>query len=277
MPFFLLFCAAMVAGFIGALDGIGGGFVLVPILTAFGVDIRQAIAIGAVSVVAISTTASPRFLRHHLPNLKATAFLEFFAISGALIGAILTGLVSGRFLTIFCGFMVLISGLALRQTWKHKDRLLPPQNENLLKETMLVGSYYDSADGKTVVYQGKHPLLGALCMVGVGLIAGLLGGGGSIFIVLVAELVIGFPIKVSLSMSNLMMGVIALAGMSVYLERGLINAQLIVPVIMGVVAGAFFGARLLKQLKGQIVRSVFFCVLLLLGIEMVYNGVIHLR
>lgn len=277
MPFWVLFCTALVAGFIGALDGIGGAFVLVPILSAFGVNIREAIAIGAVSVVAISTAASPRFLRHHLPNLKATAFLEFFAIAGALIGAVLTGMVSSRFLTIFCGLILLVSGLSLWQIWKHKSYLPSLKNETLLKETLLVGSYYDSAHGKTIIYEGKHPLIGSLCMFGVGLIAGLLGGGGGIFLVLVSELVLGFPTKVSLTMSNLMMGVIALASLSIYLEQGLIHTQLMVPVIMGAFVGAFFGAKLLKQLKGQVVRTVFLCVLILLGIEMIYNGIVHFR
>jgi uncharacterized membrane protein YfcA len=114
-------------------------------------------------------------------------------------------------------------------------------------------------------------------MFGVGLIAGLLGGGGSIFLVLVAELVLAFPTKVSLTMSNLMMGVTALASLSIYLEQGLIHTRWMIPIIPGVFLGAFLGAKLLGQLRGQVVRVLFFCVLMLLGLEMVYNGVVYFR
>ena len=277
MPFGLLFLAAAVAGFVGALDGIGGGLVLTPILTAFGGAIRQAIAINALSVVAISNTASPSFLRHHLPNLKAGAFLEFFAIAGALIGAMLAGRVSRPFLFLFCGSIVLVSGLALWQTWKQKGSPPSFKSETLLKETMLGGSYYDFSEGKTVIYEGKRPFLGAACMFGVGLIAGLLGGGGGIFMVLVADLVMGFPTKVALTMSNLMMGVIALASLCIYLERGFVNTALMFPAMLGVLVGAFLGAKLLRELKGQVVRNIFLCVLTFLGLEMIRNGIALFR
>lgn len=277
MPFWAIFLTAVIAGFIGALDGIGGGLVLVPVLTAFGVDIREAIAVGAISVVVISIAASPGFLRYHLPNLKAVAFLEFFAIIGALMGAVMTGMVSSRFLTIFFGSTVLISGLALWQTWRYKARSLDLKNDILLKQNSMVGSYYDPAEGKTIIYEGKHPLIGSLCMFGVGLIAGMLGGGGGVFIVLVAELVIGFPTKVSLTMSNLMMGTIALASLSVYLEQGLVSSRWVFPIVMGIFPGAFLGAKLLKQLKGHVIRTVFLCVLALIGIQMIYNGIAHFR
>lgn len=277
MPFGFLFLAAIIAGFFGALDGIGGGFVLIPILTAFGVDIREAIAIGSVSVVAISNTASPSFLRHHLPNLKTGSFLEVFAIAGALIGAVLTGLVSRHLLFLFYGYALLVSGLVLWKTWKRKGYFTTLEDKILLKGTMLVGSYYDYFEGKTVVYEGGHPVLGGVCMFAVGLSAGLLGGGGGVFTVLVVDLVMGFPTKVSLAMSNLMMGTIALAGLSIYLELGIVNTRWMIPAILGVLLGAFLGAKLLRQLKSQVVRWIFLCVLAILGAEMIYNGMVFFR
>lgn len=277
MPFWLLFLTAVLAGCVGALDGIGGGLILVPILTAAGVDIREAIAIGSVSVVAISNAASPSFLRQHLPNLKAVAVLEFFAIAGALIGALLTSIVSRHILFLFGGSTLFISEFTLWRTWKRKQNLAAPEKEFLLRDTMLVGSYYDFIEGKTVVYEGKRLFLGAFCMFGVGLLAGLLGTGGGVFIVLVADLVMGFPTKVALTMSNLMMGTIALGSLSIYLENGSVHTQWMIPVVLGVLPGAFLGAKLLRQLKGQVVRSIFLCVLTLLGLQMFSNAISHLR
>ena len=180
MPFWSIFFAAVVAGFVGALEGIGGGIVLVPILTMVGVDIREAIAIGSISVVSISNSAAPNFLKRHLPNLKLGGVLEFFAIAGALIGSVLTGMTSRHFLFLFCGFSLLVSWFVLWRAWRHKPHPISVEDAALCKQTMLVGSYYDSESGKTVVYEGRHAVLGSLCMFGVGLLAGLLGGGGSV-------------------------------------------------------------------------------------------------
>ena len=277
MPFWLLFLAAVVAGFVGALDGIGGGIVLVPILTMAGVDIREAIAIGSISAVSISNSAAPNFLRRHLPNLKLGGVLELFAIAGAIIGSVLTGMTSRYFLFLFCGSSLLISWFALWRSWRHKPQLIPVEDAALCKQTMLVGSYYDPESGRTVVYEGRHPVLGSLCMFGVGLTAGLLGGGGSVFTVLVIDLVIGFPTKVALTMSNLMMGTVALASLSIYLEKGLVNARWMIPTILGTSIGALLGSRLLWQLKGRVVRVFFLCILVILGLEMIYNGAVFFR
>ena len=278
MPFGLFFCVSVVAGLVGALDGIGGGVILVPVLTACGVDIRDAIAVGAISIVVISNTASSNFLQRHLPNLKASSFLEVFAIVGALIGATLTEITSRRVLYTSFGFILLFSWVVLRQTWRRREVSAFDSEEPVTdKRTMLVGSYYDAAVGRTITYEAKHPYLGSFCMFGVGLIAGLLGGGGSVFTVLVIDLVMGFPTKVALTMSNLMMGVIALASLGVYLERGLINMGVMIPVILGVLCGAFVGAKLLRQLKWQSLRVIFLCVLSFLGAQMLYHGMTILQ
>ena len=272
IPFWPLFLAAVVAGFVGALDGIGGAVVLVPILTMAGVDIREAIAIGSISAVSISNSAAPNFLRRHLPNLKLGGVLELFAIVGAIIGSVLTGMTSRHFLFLFCGISLIISWFALWRAWRIKPHLTAMEDAALYKQTMLVGSYYDSEIGKTVVYEGRHPYWGSLCMFGVGLMGGLLGGGSSVFTVLVIDLVIGFPTKVALTMSNLMMGTVALASLSIYLEKGLIDAKWMIPTVLGTSIGAMLGSRLLWQLKGRVVRSIFLCVLIVLGLEMIYNG-----
>ena len=272
MPFWLFLLAAGAAGFIGALDGVGGGLVLVPILTLLGVDIREAIPLGAVCTVAISNSASPVFLRRHLPNIKAGAFLELFAIPGALIGAVLTDMTSRHYLFPFCGFLLAVSWIVLWRKWKGKPH--PPAAEPAAtgKESMLAGSYYDYDSGKTVVYEGRYPAAGGLCMFGMGLVAGFLGGGGGVFTVLIVDLVIGFPTKVALTMSNLIMGTVALASLGIYLEKGLINAQLMVPTVLGVLLGAFLGAQTLLRLRAQVVRTVFLCVLALLSLRMIYHG-----
>ena len=111
-------------------------------------------------------------------------------------------------------------------------------------------------------------------MVGAGLIAGLLGVGAGAIKVLIFDVAMGLPTKVATTTSNLIIGVTALAGTSVYLAAGLIDPGLAAPVILGILLGAFVGTRLLVRLGNQVIRRFFLVVLLVLGLEMVVRGVL---
>ncbi|MGE5222878.1 MAG: sulfite exporter TauE/SafE family protein [Omnitrophica WOR_2 bacterium] len=110
-------------------------------------------------------------------------------------------------------------------------------------------------------------------MFGAGLIAGLLGIGAGALKVLIHDLVIGLPPKVSTTTSNLIIGVTALAGTSVYLSAGLIDPGLVAPVVLGIVIGAFTGTRVLVRLSNRSVRYFFMVILVVLGVEMILRGV----
>jgi uncharacterized protein len=137
----------------------------------------------------------------------------------------------------------------------------------------LSGSYYDQATHETISYRAVRAHLGALLMFGAGLVAGLLGIGAGALKVLIHDLVMGLPPKVSTTTSNLIIGVTALAGASVYLAAGLVDPGLIAPVILGVVTGAFLGTRVLVRVTNQAVRNIFLVVLIVLGVEMLLRGV----
>ncbi len=272
MPFGMLFLLSVLAGLVGALGGMGGGVVLIPVLTFVGINIKQAIAVSGLSAIAISNSATPLYVRRHLPNLKAGAFLELFAVMGALTGAVITVLSHQRFLYLFCGVTLVVSWVALWKTWK-KENKPALESQSPAHPSMLTGSYYDHAEHQTISYKGKRPYLGGVCMFGVGLVSGLLGVGTGAFTVLINDLLMGFPTKVSLTMSNLMMGAIYLAGVGVYLEAGLIHSKLVAPIILGVPFGALLGAKLLPQLRNQMIRIVFLCILSVLGLEMMVQGI----
>jgi hypothetical protein len=136
------------------------------------------------------------------------------------------------------------------------------------------GSYYDQAAQRTLAYKGTRAYLGGPLMFGAGLIAGLLGIGAGALKVLVLDLVMGLPSKVSTTTSNLIIGVTALAGASVYMAAGLVDPGQVAPIILGVVAGAFLGTRLLVRLRNHTVRSLFTIVLFVLGVEMIVRTVL---
>ncbi|HVO22194.1 MAG TPA: sulfite exporter TauE/SafE family protein [Candidatus Margulisiibacteriota bacterium] len=272
MPFALLVFISVVAGFVGAMSGMGGGVVLIPALTFFGMDIKHAIAISIVSVIATSSGSASAYVRDRITNLKVGMFLEMFTIVGALAGAAITLASAQRPLFFAFGMMLLGSWGALfaegNRAWE------PVTHQDAFSHWLeLEGSYCDQAVQQTIHYRGARAYLGGPLMFGAGLIAGLLGIGAGALKVLIHDLVMGLPPKVSTTTSNLIIGVTALAGTSVYLAAGLIDPGLAAPVILGIVVGAFIGTRVLVRLTNQAVRRFFQVILVVLGIEMIVRGI----
>jgi uncharacterized membrane protein YfcA len=267
-----LFLISVAAGFVGAMSGMGGGVVLIPALTLFHMDIKKAIAISIVSVIATSSGSAAAYVRDRITNLKVGMFLEMFTITGALVGAALTVIAVQQVLFLLFGLVLLGTALTLflqrGKVWR------PAAHQDAFSHWLeLEGSYHDQATGQTIHYQGSRAYLGGPLMFGAGVIAGLLGIGAGALKVLIHDVVMGLPPKVSTTTSNLIIGVTALAGTSVYLAAGLIDPALVVPTIVGVTLGAFLGTRLLVRLTNQSVRHFFLVVLLVLGVEMLVRGI----
>ncbi len=267
----LLLIVSAFAGFVGAMSGMGGGVILIPALTFFGIDIKQAIAVSIVSVIATSSGSASAYVRDGITNLKVGMFLEMFTIVGALVGAAIMLVSAQRPLFLLFGIVLLGSWTALfaerHQSWRPAER-----QDRFSKWLELSGSYHDQAADETVEYRAVRAYWGGPLMFGAGLIAGLLGIGAGALKVLIHDLVMGLPPKVSTTTSNLIIGVTALAGTSVYLAAGLIDPGLAAPVILGVLAGAFVGTRVLLRLSNEAVRHFFQLVLVVLGIEMIVRG-----
>ncbi len=272
MPLPLLFLIAVLAGFVGAMSGMGGGVVLIPALTFFGVDIKHAIAVSIVSVIATSSGSASAYVRDRITNLKVGMFLEMFTIVGALVGAAITLVSAQRPLFFLFGIVLLASWTALfaerHQVWR------PAAHQDAFSSWLeLRGSYHDQATREVIAYCAVRAYVGGPLMFGAGVIAGLLGIGAGALKVLIHDLVMGLPPKVSTTTSNLIIGVTALAGTSVYLAAGLIDPGLAAPVILGIVIGAFIGTRVLVRVRNETVRQFFQVVLAVLGIEMIIRGI----
>jgi uncharacterized membrane protein YfcA len=273
MPFHILFLVSVLAGFVGAMSGMGGGVILIPVLTFFGMDIKNAIAVSIVSVIATSSGSASAYVRDRITNLKVGMFLEMFTIVGALAGAAVT-LVSGRkFLFILFGIVLLFSWVALFRQ-RNVDWHSSVHQDRFSRWLELQGSYYDQSIRETIAYRGTRAYLGGPLMFGAGMIAGLLGIGAGALKVLIHDLVMRLPPKVSTTTSNLIIGVTALAGTSVYLSAGMIDPGLAAPIILGVVIGATLGTHFLVRLTNRMVRRIFLGILLILGVEMIIRGVV---
>jgi uncharacterized membrane protein YfcA len=198
-------------------------------------------------------------------------FLEMFTIVGALTGAAITLSAGDRSLHLLFGAVLVVSWVGL---WRECRRWTPARHQDRLSQWLeLRGRYYDKPLHRWVDYRAVRAWAGGPLMFGAGMIAGLLGIGAGALKVVIHELVMGLPPKVSTTTSNLIIGVTALGGTSVYLAAGLIDPALAAPVILGVTAGAFVGTRMLVRLTNEAVRRVFHAVLIVLAAEMIVRGI----
>ncbi len=273
MTALVILAVSLVAGVIGAMTGQGGGILLVPFLTLImHVDVKTAVAASIVSVIATSSGSASAYVKDRISNVKIGMYLEMFTILGALVGAAITLKSGGRFIYLVFGLVLLASFVAL---W-----LKPEMGEtgNMRQDRLsafleLEGEYYDQVANRVVPYKGTRAGLGGVLMFGAGLIAGMLGIGAGALKVLIHDLVMELPPKVSTTTSNFIIGVTALAGASAYLAAGLIKPNIAVPVILGVTVGSRAGTRFLVRLSNSATRKFFMVVLSVLGVEMVLRGV----
>ena len=271
IPLPLLFLISIIAGGVGAITGMGGGVILIPALTLWGVGIKHAIALSIISMLAISNSAASGYVKHHMPNLRVSSFLEVFAVIGAVIGSFGVLRFPPRILSIGCGAALLIfSGVLLRRRVAASSAMVP--QDHFSRALCWHGSYYDTAECRTISYQGRHAALAGPLMCVAAIMSGLLGMGGSALVVLMNDLIIGLPQKVALTTSNLVIGVMALTSADLCLEGGLIEARLVGPVILGVAFGSFLGARTVLKLTNRTTRTIFAYVLVVLGVELLVRG-----
>jgi uncharacterized membrane protein YfcA len=268
----LTFAASVVAGVLGSVLGLGGGIIVIPVLSLLmGVNIRYAIGASVVSVIATSSGAAAAYVRERMTNLRVAMFLELGTTTGALTGAYLAGHVAVRWLFVVFGLIMGYSAVAmLRGHGRAVDADVRP--DPLADRLCLHGSYFDEAVGEVIHYRVTRSLLGLGLMYAAGVVSGLLGIGSGALKVPAMDLGMRLPIKVSTATSNFMIGVTAAASAGVYFTRGDIDPFVAAPVAAGVLLGATLGARLLGRLESDVIRYTFVVVLLWVSVQMLVRG-----
>jgi uncharacterized membrane protein YfcA len=276
--------SAVVAGAIGSLLGLGGGVVMVPVLTlALRIPIQYAIGASIISVIATSSGSAATYVREKLTNLRVGMLLEIATTLGAISGAYLATVLFGNVLYIIFAAVLLYS-LYPVLTRMLRDRARPAQGQTaprmetvvssdaLAQRFALDGNYYDPASGQQVAYGVRNLPAGFGIMYGAGIASALLGIGGGVFKVLALDSAMGMPIKASTATSNFMIGATAAASAGIYFLRGDINPVIAAPVALGVLAGSLVGTRLLARLMSGEVRLVFAVVMALVAVQMLLRG-----
>ncbi|MBI5032018.1 MAG: sulfite exporter TauE/SafE family protein [Chloroflexi bacterium] len=266
------FLVSIGAGIFGALLGLGGGVILVPILTlVLGIDIHYAIGASIVSVIATSSGAAAAYLRDGVTNIRVAMFLEIGTTLGAIVGAFIAGFVGGPGLFIIFGIVLAYSAYAM---FRRRDSELPIGVEMgpIAGFLQLGGSYYDAALNRLVKYNVRGARYGLPLMFIAGAVSGLLGIGSGVLKVPAMDIAMKLPMKVSTATSNLMIGVTAAASAGVYFVRGDVNPFIAAPVAMGVLIGATFGTRIMMRIRSTMIRRVFIVVLVIVALQMLVKG-----
>lgn len=266
----IVFGASVLAGFLGALTGLGGGVIVTPVLTLFlGVDIRYAIGASLVSVVATSSGAAAAYVRDGLSNIRIGMFLEIATTVGAILGAYLAIVVPTKALAILFGVILLQA--AWQTGREHKDSGKQVPADPLGVALKLNGSF--TLAGRTESYVVSRVKTGFALMLGAGTLSGLLGIGSGSLKVIAMDQAMRVPFKVSTATSSFMIGVTAAASASVYLSRGYVEPAIAMPVMLGVLLGSLLGARALPVMPVLTLRRIFAIVVGLVGVEMIVNGI----
>jgi uncharacterized protein len=269
--FLILFLTSIFAGIFGSIVGLGGGVVVIPLLTlVFNVDIHLAIGASIVAIIGTSSGAASTYVRDKMTNLRVGMFLELATTIGAITGAALAVYANSAALELIFGSILLIS-LAPTLMKIGEDIPKNPELRGLAKRLRLTGSYAEP-DGTVVNYNATRPEAGLFGMFIAGGLSGLLGIGSGAFKVISMDLAMKLPMKVSTTTSNFMIGVTAAASAGIYFVRGDVNLIIVAPVALGILLGAAVGARLLVHARNPTIRLAFIAVLVLAAAEMVLSA-----
>lgn len=268
----ILFLGACLAGFIGSLTGLGGGVIVIPLLTlGFGIDMRYAIGAALVTSIASSSGAAAAYIKEGITNVRIGMFLEIATTTGAVIGAVIAMYLDKMYIAIIFGVVLIFS--AVRSAWKKEDEANYSAPGDKLAEKLKLNGTFPVKKGEVVKYNVHNVAGGYSLMTLAGILSGLLGIGSGALKVLAMDTAMRIPFKVSTTTSNFMVGVTAAASAVIYLQRGYIDPGLAMPIVVGVLLGAFFGSKILPKTNVKKLRLLFSIVIFFLALSMMYNGI----
>ncbi len=267
----IVFGGSLAAGLVGSLTGLGGGVIIIPMLAlALGIDIRYAIGASLVSIIATSSGSAAAYVKEGFTNIRVGMFLEVATTIGAVIGAMIAGFVSTSVIAVIFGCVLLYSTyLSTRPRAEH----ISPEEQGSLATRLRLNGTYPTEEGLKH-YGVRHIPHGFATMSLAGVLSGLLGIGSGAVKVLAMDSVMRLPFKVSTTTSNFMIGVTAAASAGVYLDRGYIDPGLTFPVMLGVLGGSWIGTKILFRARVKVLRILFGIVIFVLGLEMIYKGLV---
>ena len=265
----ILLLGAYCAGLLGSLTGLGGGVVVIPLLTlVLGVDFHYAVGAALVASIATSSGSGSAYVKEGITNIRLGMFLEIATAIGAVCGAAVAIYLNNNFIAILFGCVLVLTAVMQQRRKSDHDGVVGSEAARRLR---LYGTW-PQKDGSLKAYELRHVGGGFGVMYIAGVLSGILGIGSGVLKVIAMDGIMKVPFKVSTTTSNFMMGVTACASAVVYVQRGQIEPGIACPVMIGVLCGALTGARLLKTLDVRLLRRIFCVAILLVALNMIWQG-----
>ena len=270
----LMVAAGIGAGVFGSLLGLGGGILIVPILTlGFGLDLREAVGVSLISVIMTSSAAAGVYLERHVANMRLGMTLELFTAIGALIGGSIAFLLAENVLeglfAVLLGYVAFTMARPRTEIGHDTSTLdIDPDDD---AQPAAEPSALDRLSGQG--YRVHNLGLGIVGAGFAGIVSALLGIGGGIIKVPLMNIGMGVPLRVATATSNMMIGITAAASAIIYVARGGIDVYSAAPTAIGVFLGATAGSRLAHRVDLRILRWLFVAVLVYTAIQMLLRAV----
>ena len=248
------------AGVLGALFGLGGGFIFVPVLMlVFGLAPAEAVAVSLVGIIAGSTGASTVFVDRGSANVRLGLLMEITTAAGAVIGAALAAYLEDWLL--MCIFSAVVLYSAARMILDPEKVIAPAENAS----GRFVFSYKDDG-GRDSAYEVQNVRGGMLLCTAAGMISSMTGVGGGAVKVPLMNLYMHIPIKVASPTSSYMIGITAFSGAITYLLSGQILLEYAAGIAAGAFAGSLAGSAIASRVRTKHLRKYFSALLIAVAV-----------
>jgi hypothetical protein len=259
-----LFC--ILAGTLGAMLGLGGGvFLIIYFILALGLPVHEAVAMSLLAVIATSSVAGSVYLRDKITNIRLAVVLETCTVTGAVLGTFIALFLPAIFTEVILGIVLFYVAIMMLRSPRSEETVPPKASRYDIS-----GEVYDAAKGRKISYQPIRLRLGLLFSALAGAVSGIVGIGGGVIKVPVMNIVMKIPIRAAAATSNFMVGVTAAASAYLYFRGGYVDIYSAVPVVFGIMVGAYEGTRLAAKAHSLLLRRmmglvlIFFALVLLL-------------
>ncbi len=265
----IIIAVSIVSGCFGAMLGLGGGVILIPVLVSvLGIDVKSAIAASLVAVVTTSGAAALIRGRDSMSNYRVGVTLEVAAGLGAIAGAMLATIAPADVLTMLFGVSLLATAALSWRGVTDAAKVLP---QSWWGRVLQLDGIEETKDGIRVYHVQRVPAgLGVMSIAG--LLSGMLGIGSGAYKVLAMDSCMRMPFRVSTITSNFMIGITAASGVMVYLRDGMVDPTIAGPVLIGIVPGAMIGSWLVPKIHVATLKKIFLVVILFVGLQMMLKG-----
>ena len=274
----ILAATGFVAGLLGAMLGVGGGFMIVPVLTMLGLPIQYAIGSSLISIVTNAATATGVHIRNNLTNLKLGLLLSNTLIPGAVVGASIASRLSAPVLTILFSLLLLYVAYYMfprkqrRLTQEELEAQKRVDEKSHASHAWLDGSYFDPAINEEIGYQVHRPVVGLVTSFFGGMVSSMFGVGGGIINVPVMNRLMKVPVKATVATSGFLLLTTTMTGSLIYIYNGFLVPYVAGPLCLSVFIGASLGSVVAQRVHTRILIIIFSCFMVLMAIMMVFKA-----